>query len=187
MSISQSVWSTWENGGWLMWPLAAMAVAIFSKSADLLLHLRRLASPDEGLEAWLRNATPWQDASAEERQAHYDHLRAQLVNTVERRMSFIAALVGAAPLLGLLGTVVGMIVTFEALGGQRGQMMESMADGIAQALITTQTGLSVALPGLFLLLIIRRKRDALLCALAQHEYTTSRALLTEPEGSGGVS
>ena len=59
--------------------------------------------------------------------------------------------VSAAPLVGLLGTVMGMLETFSALssGGGGDQTMVKIAAGISEALITTETGLVIALPGLF--------------------------------------
>jgi biopolymer transport protein ExbB len=74
--------------------------------------------------------------------------RVDLVMTrVRRDLVVLAALTTAAPLLGLLGTVLGMIDTFRAVGG--GGVTERMAGGISQALITTQFGLVIAIPGLF--------------------------------------
>ncbi len=75
--------------------------------------------------------------------AHLD-----LVATHVRRDSVVlAALTVAAPLLGLLGTVLGMIDTFTAVNAGGGP--ERMSSGISQALITTQFGLVVAIPGMF--------------------------------------
>lgn len=64
-------------------------------------------------------------------------------------MVWLAALVVAAPLLGLLGTVLGMIETFEAVSMRSGEAADLVAAGISQALVTTQTGLLAALPGTF--------------------------------------
>ncbi len=55
-----------------------------------------------------------------------------------------------APLLGLLGTVTGMIATFQAISLFGTGDPKLMADGISQALVTTMLGLSVAIPLLFL-------------------------------------
>lgn len=61
----------------------------------------------------------------------------------------VTALVAVAPILGLLGTVDGMIETFEALGEMAlFSQSASIAGGISQALFTTQLGLGVAIPGL---------------------------------------
>lgn len=61
----------------------------------------------------------------------------------------LGALVTAAPLLGLLGTVFGMIDTFNSMGMDTADTATQVAGGISQALITTQLGLVAALPGTF--------------------------------------
>ena len=65
---------------------------------------------------------------------------------LRRHLGLIAALGAVSPLLGLLGTVVGMIGTFDALtpGGPAG--VDRLAGGVSQALLTTQAGLMVGLP-----------------------------------------
>ena len=67
---------------------------------------------------------------------------------VAHELRFMAALVAAAPLLGLLGTVVGMIDTFHAAAMQSTAAdPTALANGIGKALITTQAGLAAAIPG----------------------------------------
>ena len=68
-------------------------------------------------------------------------------NTPEER-HFMAALVAAAPLLGLLGTVVGIMETFHASAAASPQ---ALASGIGKALVTTQAGLASAVPGALIL------------------------------------
>ena len=68
----------------------------------------------------------------------------------------LAALTGAAPLLGLLGTVFGMIETFDVVANAPGATTENVAGGISQALVTTQFGLVVAIPGVFGLARLQR-------------------------------
>lgn len=60
----------------------------------------------------------------------------------------VRTLCATAPMLGLLGTVSGMIQTFDALGAAGGK--EEVAAGISQALLTTELGLALAIPGLLL-------------------------------------
>lgn len=76
---------------------------------------------------------------------------------LRRDLVILSALISAAPLLGLLGTVWGMIRTFQVLGLKTGGTSGLMAAGISQALITTQFGLVVALPGIFGLSRLKRK------------------------------
>lgn len=67
---------------------------------------------------------------------------------MDRGRVIVRSIVAAAPLLGLLGTVTGMIETFESLGDMSlFSQSGGIAGGIAQALFTTQMGLSVAVPG----------------------------------------
>lgn len=75
--------------------------------------------------------------------------------------TLVKIIVIIAPLLGLLGTVIGMIETFDSLGSMSlFSQSGGIAGGISQALITTQIGLSVAIPGLFFhsFLHIKQKR-----------------------------
>ncbi len=65
-------------------------------------------------------------------------------------LSIIGILAGIAPLLGLLGTVIGMITTFDVISTFGTGNAKAMAGGISEALITTQTGLLVAMPGLYM-------------------------------------
>lgn len=69
---------------------------------------------------------------------------------LRRGLGFVQALGGAAPLLGLLGTVTGMVNTFSSLVEQGTPEIQAMSAGISQALITTQAGLVV---GLIVLLV----------------------------------
>ncbi len=80
----------------------------------------------------------------------------------------MAALVAAAPLLGLLGTVSGMILTFAAITGP-GDPETMVASGISKALITTQAGLAVAIPGAFALVHLRRRYRHLVNVFERNE------------------
>jgi biopolymer transport protein ExbB len=80
---------------------------------------------------------------------------------VGRYIKSIAILASVAPLLGLLGTVTGMITTFLVIATSGTGDAKALASGISEALITTQTGLVVAVPGLFLANYLRRRSDKL--------------------------
>ncbi len=67
---------------------------------------------------------------------------------LERYLGVIGIVAAVAPLLGLLGTVFGMILTFEVIQQQGMGVVSSLAGGISQALITTFAGLSVGIPAL---------------------------------------
>ena len=74
----------------------------------------------------------------------------QLGQSLEERLAAIAVLAAVAPLLGLLGTVLGMIETFNVISVFGTGNSRALASGISIALITTQTGLLVAIPGMLM-------------------------------------
>jgi biopolymer transport protein ExbB len=66
-------------------------------------------------------------------------------------------MITAAPLLGLLGTVSGMVTTFESLSGHSPEkIMEGLARGISEVLVATESGLVVAIPALLVVHIANR-------------------------------
>ncbi|THB74698.1 MAG: MotA/TolQ/ExbB proton channel family protein [Desulfobacteraceae bacterium] len=73
-----------------------------------------------------------------------------LISAMDTYLSTIRVLAGVAPLLGLLGTVVGMMSTFEVITVYGTGNAKAMAGGISVALVTTQTGLMVSIPGLYM-------------------------------------
>jgi biopolymer transport protein ExbB len=79
-----------------------------------------------------------------------DETVARLQRTLTDHLAAIGVLAAIAPLLGLLGTVSGMITTFDVLAVFGTGNARAMAGGISEALITTQTGLLVAIPGLYM-------------------------------------
>lgn len=78
---------------------------------------------------------------------------------LQKYRRLITVLLVIAPLLGLLGTVSGMIETFDSLQDMTFQSQDGgIAAGISQALITTQFGLSISIPGLLISGLINRKQ-----------------------------
>jgi biopolymer transport protein ExbB len=76
-------------------------------------------------------------------------------------LTAIGVLAAIAPLLGLLGTVLGMIATFDVLSVFGTGNSKAMAGGISEALVTTQTGLLVAIPGLYMKHFLGRRATTL--------------------------
>jgi biopolymer transport protein ExbB len=75
--------------------------------------------------------------------------------------------------MGLLGTVLGMLRTFYGLSTSAGaETVGGVASGISEALVTTQTGLTISLPGLFLVMLIQRRKHQLEANLARLESLT---------------
>ncbi len=93
------------------------------------------------------------------------HLLDAAVARINRRMTRSLAVIGVlaamAPLMGLLGTVTGMITTFDVLAIFGTGNAKAMAGGISESLITTQTGLIVAIPGLYMKGFLDRRAEHL--------------------------
>lgn len=108
-------------------------------------------------------------------QRHRDELRERLdlafmdyEMDIKRYARLVSTLVGVAPLLGLLGTVIGMITTFESLGDMTlFSQSGGIAAGISTALFTTQMGLIVAVPGVIAKSILDRRERQIRLDLAQ--------------------
>jgi biopolymer transport protein ExbB len=86
---------------------------------------------------------------------------------LERWVPFLALAAAAAPLLGLLGTVTGMINTFNMITVFGTGDPKTLAGGISEALITTEFGLVVAIPSLLLHAVISRKVKGVLGSMEQ--------------------
>ena len=71
------------------------------------------------------------------------------VPRLERFQAFLRLAVAAGPLLGLIGTVIGMIITFQSITESGSSDPRLMANGIGQAMIATVLGLGIAIPLLF--------------------------------------
>ena len=87
--------------------------------------------------------------------------------SLERWQGLIKLLAAVAPLLGLLGTVTGMIATFQAITLFGTGDPKLMAEGISQALVTTVLGLVVAIPLLFMHSLVAARSKALIQLLEQ--------------------
>lgn len=104
---------------------------------------------------------------------HLDAEFADFESDIRRWATTITALVAIAPLLGLLGTVSGMIETFESLGDMSlFSQTGGIAGGIATALFTTQLGLVVAVPGVIVKALLDRRQQQL-----QHDLDQIKDIL----------
>jgi len=88
--------------------------------------------------------------------------------TLERYINVVGTIAAIAPLLGLLGTVVGMIKAFNVISIQGVGNPSSLAGGISEALITTAAGLVVAIPTFVLYRFLANKADALIVEMEEH-------------------
>ncbi len=88
--------------------------------------------------------------------AVFDEESAHFFDRFKRDIIVLVALTTIAPPLGILGTIMGMIDTFDAVALTSGETETRVASGVSRALITTQVGLVVAIPGFFGLARLRR-------------------------------
>jgi biopolymer transport protein ExbB len=116
--------------------------------------------------------------SLSESEALFEELRASETAPFERDLRVMKVCVGATPLVGLLGTVTGMLATFAALssGGGGDKTMGMIAKGISEALITTETGLVIALPGLFFQYQLQRRFERYKAFLAHLETVCAQGI-----------
>ena len=105
------------------------------------------------------------------------------VPRINRGLSFIKISAAIAPLLGLLGTVTGMIITFQAITLFGAGDPKLMAGGISQALVTTVLGLTVAIPSLLMHNLVSSKATKLSQILEQEAV----ALIANPTETQKVS
>lgn len=147
--MSPWVYEIWEillSGGPIMIALILLAFLLYRNAIGLLLFTVRLNA-----------RSSFEEQTKERNRAAIQDFRHYLAQLVKTQLTFANVLIVAAPLLGLLGTVIGMLDTFKGIGAESGQdTTKAVADGVKVALITTQTGLMIAIFGLFLTQFISR-------------------------------
>ncbi len=136
----------YQRGGPAMIAIMVLSVLLYSRCFHLLLWLYR--------ERRHLRAT----SSASVAEFPILHRRQEEIQEAFRQQRIVlGAMIAAAPLLGLLGTVSGMAKTFESLANQTGQKsMEGLAHGISEVLVATESGLAVAIPALLLVYVAHR-------------------------------
>ncbi|MCP3978974.1 MAG: MotA/TolQ/ExbB proton channel family protein [bacterium] len=99
---------------------------------------------------------------------------------VGRYVGALGTVAAVAPLIGLLGTVTGMIEVFQTISESGAGQAAELADGIYQALITTATGLLVAIPTLVAHNFFRGKADLIVTDLERESLRALRGLFRAP-------
>lgn len=173
-----------QDGGFVMPPLVAATVVLWYGLGYRLFALRRGARgdvshlvsaghlPARGVlgAAWraVQPALGRKAPSADDLDALIDERLFAVRQGLGRFRVLVRSVVIVAPLAGLLGTVAGMIETFDGLGqGALFAATGGVAGGISQALLTTQMGLVVAVPGVIVGRLLDRRQFALEGDLAQ--------------------
>lgn len=180
------------TGGPFMWPLLACSVLIIAISIERSWFLQtRLVTP-KGLSKQIVNLVnkdlltdkqkeeisnlsslgfllisciKYKDLQRDNLESKIEEKAIEVKYVLERNLNMLGTIATISPLLGLLGTVVGMITAFTGLTETSGANPDLLAAGISQALITTAFGLLIAVPGLVLHKFFEQKVTFLLITL----------------------
>jgi biopolymer transport protein ExbB len=128
-----------------------------------LRDLRAGSALGEVLAAGLGNSRRGRDVMKEAIEEAASHA----VHELERYLNTLGTVAAIAPLLGLLGTVIGMIQVFASIQLEGTGNAAALAGGISEALITTAAGLTVAIPSLFFHRFFQRRVDELVVNMEQ--------------------
>jgi biopolymer transport protein ExbB len=183
-----------QSGGWLMVPILLCSVVAAAISVERLWTLQRSRITPKNLlaQVWgalknnemdgqrlreLRASSPLGQVLAagvsnarrgrEVMKEAMQEVASQVSHDLERYLTSLGIIASIAPLLGLLGTVVGMIKVFTALMLEGAGNANVLAGGISQALITTAAGLSVAIPAIMFHRFFMRRVDELVMIMEQ--------------------
>ena len=150
-----------DKGGPAMAAIIVLSVVLYSRCFKVLLALRRTRRE-------LR-ALPVGGVAAQ-------RLQEETRESFRQQRIALGAMIAAAPLLGLLGTVSGMVKTFEGLSAKAGEKsMEALAGGISEVLVATESGLIVALPALLFVALAHRE-------VTRHVRQLNRLVLATSKG-----
>ncbi|MCC1496303.1 MotA/TolQ/ExbB proton channel family protein [Alcanivorax sp. 1008] len=183
-----------QSGGWLMLPILICSLVAMAIVGERFWTLRRgrlapeglvgrvqtslkKASPDKAmlqqlasdsplgriLATGLANAGQGRDIMKES----IEEVASQVVHDLERFLNTLGTVAAITPMLGLLGTVVGMIDVFSAIMLHGAGDAALLAGGISKALITTAAGLSVAIPAMFFHRFFVRRVEEITVAMEQ--------------------
>jgi biopolymer transport protein ExbB len=196
MSLFWEAWEYLEQGGWVMIPLSGVSFVMWAFILDCATRFadytrndidgsraaRALAAGERelaghGLRRTLLNRFLHDRSGDVELDRNILHQHVLAVRPqIRRRLAMIAMLAAVAPLLGLLGTVLGMIETFEVIALFGTGNAKAMASGISVALVTTQAGLLVAVPGLLVSGALARRARRLESRLDEFAHFLDRSL-----------
>ena len=163
-----------------MWPLLALSAYLYASAFGICFRLSKLNAVCADAEKFRRAYSSFLDsefpdvsgADRADIKTVFGRLRVELLAGADRRITTLKLLSGAAPLIGLLGTVVGMMLSISSLTG--GGNSASVADGISTALITTQAGLVVAIPAWLMAMLAASQMQRLLVNVARRESALIR-------------
>jgi biopolymer transport protein ExbB len=196
-----------QAGGWLMLPIILCSIVAAGIVAERLWTLRRerIIPPhlvaqvwhwlkedelDEGHIKALRNSSPLGRVLASglaQRAGSRDLIKESVEDTgrhvvheLDRYLNTLGTIAAITPLLGLLGTVIGMVRVFTAITAHGVGDPGALAGGISEALLTTAAGLTVAIPSLIAYRYLRGKVNELVVDMEQEAIKLVDALSGHP-------
>ena len=193
MEVSlQKILGIWMSGGWVMIPLFLLSFLLYTQVFRLALSIMHTKLPSNKEYAWrewiltpekakgkikeIICYTQENTQSIECVRKRFDEIRINQLVIIEQQLKYVKCLVAVAPLLGLLGTVLGMLQTFFGIATSGVETATVVASGISEALVTTETGLTIALPALFMVMFIKRQTHQEEAKLARLESLTLTCL-----------
>ncbi len=183
-----------QSGGWLMVPILLCSIVAAAICVERLWTLQRSRIVPKNLVAQIWSAVKTEDLDTQKlrelrtssplgqvlaagvanakrgrdvMKEAMEEAASQVSHDMERYLTSLGIIASISPLLGLLGTVVGMIKVFTALMLEGAGNANVLAGGISQALITTAAGLSVAIPALIFHRFFLRRIDELVVTMEQ--------------------
>jgi biopolymer transport protein ExbB len=144
-----------DAGGFVLWAIFTVSMLLWALIIERYVYLRRVYPGELG-----KLVSAWKDRSDQTSWfAHQIRLAmiAEISSCLGRSIGLIRSLIAICPLLGLLGTVTGMIKVFDVMAVMGTGNARAMATGISMATIPTMAGLVVALSGLFFSVRLRQQ------------------------------
>ena len=158
-----------ERGGDVIWAIGVALLAMWTLILERIGYLR-----SEHGERVARAEQAWAERP-ERRSWHAHQVRRQLVSEVSsglsRNLGTIQTLVALCTLLGLLGTVTGMIAVFDTMAATGSSSARLMADGVSKATLPTMAGMVASLSGLFFSVWLQNRAKSESERLANHLVT----------------
>ncbi len=196
-----------KAGGWLMVPILlcsviAMAIVVerfwalrrdriapenlvaqvrqWARSGELSEERLRAMSRRSSLGRVLAAGLSARDRSREVMKESIENIGRHVVHDLERYLNALGTIAAITPLLGLLGTVIGMIKVFAVITSQGVGDPGVLASGISEALLTTAAGLTVAIPALMFHRYFRGRIDGLVVTMEAEALKMVEALHALP-------
>jgi len=209
----RGVWEWLRAGGFLVWPIIMVGSVAVALIIERLIYLGRVKANSNAFMLKLQALTDkeqWQEAKTlcssqtstptckvlETALDHVGTTRDVIENAIqeailrelprlERFLPTLSVLAAVAPLLGLLGTVTGMINTFQVITLVGTGDSRMMSGGISEALITTQLGLAVAIPIIIVHNFLERRVDKVIGDMEEKSVALSVILLKQQKAAHG--